>query len=84
MRRACLSQISRGLPPRERGNPRDFLSRQSIGRSTPARTGEPEALRDVLRMCEVYPRANGGTKHEPLAPEPRSGLPPRERGNPSY
>ena len=70
-----------GLSPRVRGNRNekgpDLLFRGSI----PARAGEPQSCANPRLLCEVYPRACGGTA---IVRQPATivrGLSPRVRGN---
>ncbi len=71
-----------GLSPRERGNHR-ILDRDELrGGSIPARAGEPYSASNIARRAAVYPRASGGTSESHSSTTDRSGLSPRERGNP--
>ena len=49
--------------------------------SIPARAGEPFASLIANRLCQVYPRACGGTFYARPLLKPSQGLSPRVRGN---
>ena len=73
---------SKGLSPRERGNP-VIRTRFPTGTgSIPARAGEPRRSARSLALPAVYPRASGGTPLIVGVGAVRAGLSPRERGNP--
>ena len=66
-----------GLPPRERGNHGRSSRTCARGRSTPARTGEPDPQNGPPSEKRVYPRANGGTR------QPIGGTCRRRRSTPA-
>ena len=72
-----------GLSPRERGNQGGVLGATGGARSIPARAGEPLDDGAVGPRDGVYPRASGGTPVLISRPMLRTGLSPRERGNPA-
>ena len=51
-----------GLSPPTRGNRRDTLEINALGRSIPAHAGEPKRPRRDTRLGRVYPRPRGGTR----------------------
>ena len=71
----------RGLSPRVRGNPCNWVSVVHVDGSIPACAGEPRLAGGTKHVGGVYPRVCGGT----LAPNAQStinlGLSPRVRGN---
>ena len=74
--------ITTGLSPRVRGNPMALRDTPDMGRSIPARAGEPP--RGILTpwLLMVYPRACGGTQASYSWRMRPAGLSPRVRGNP--
>ena len=78
---ACC-QVSRGLSPRVRGNPRRLRQFARRPRSIPACAGEPTSPPSRPPAGAVYPRVCGGTMPKTPAPCAWCGLSPRVRGNP--
>ena len=75
-------ELSPGLSPRVRGNPRTFYHVPLQDGSIPACTGKPlgDAPDDVADR--VYPRVYGETRVATVPWESHIGLSPRVRGNP--
>ncbi len=73
-----------GLSPRVRGNPVERQRLQVIGRSIPARAGEPPTPRRCRLLVTVYPLACGGTLPVGSLGRLSSGLSPRVRGNHAF
>ena len=71
-----------GLSPRVRGNLHTVDENTEVGRSIPARAGEPRAGCPGGPLWWVYPRACGGTIPRPEVADYPDGLSPRVRGNP--
>ena len=72
-----------GLSPRVRGNPTEKLTDADGKGSIPACAGEPSESSWAGRPRRVYPRVCGGTRMSRSVGEPKGGLSPRVRGNPS-
>ena len=75
--------IRLGLSPRVRGNRLLDASATRLGRSIPARAGEPAGPDVRSARWTVYPRACGGTEDVYRAIRRSGGLSPRVRGNPN-
>ena len=75
------SASRRGLSPRVRGNPCSRQGRVRLGRSIPARAGEPKGCPNRASASAVYPRACGGTVGTQARIVANAGLSPRVRGN---
>ena len=73
--------VSDGLSPRGRGNPRRRLPAASVSRSIPAWAGKPSTASSSARTNGVYPRVGGETASAHVRPMRRDGLSPRGRGN---
>ena len=71
----------RGLSPRVRGNPTDYLAGYAAGRSIPACAGEPVDRLPGQFELRVYPRVCGGTGSALSWSRYCGGLSPRVRGN---
>ena len=80
-REAPISNNSKGLSPRVRGNRSLRLPLSCQMRSIPACAGEPAIGRADGDQDAVYPRVCGGTLRMLTAAAPVSGLSPRVRGN---
>ena len=79
---AASQQLTVGLSPRMRGNPRRKAVRVVLVGSIPAYAGEPAFAASSPCWRRVYPRVCGGT-HGRWEPVPGGrGLSPRMRGNP--
>ena len=76
-----LVKASTGLSPRVRGNLPPADHALPIGRSIPARAGEPSAPANHGVRQWVYPRACGGTVTSATPAGSVKGLSPRVRGN---
>ena len=74
-------QEGRGLSPRVRGNPHEFLQAKVRLGSIPACAGEPPPSWSRPIGQRVYPRVCGGTMPRTMSPLPEPGLSPRVRGN---
>ena len=72
---------AQGLSPRVRGNRPQRGQVEHVGRSIPARAGEPVNMESRGSDKRVYPRACGGTRSVPHSAFWLSGLSPRVRGN---
>ena len=72
-----------GLSPRRRGNHSNRKTSRGRVRSIPAQAGEPRRPVMVWGQPGVYPRAGGGTVLCGFLRDPRAGLSPRRRGNPT-
>ena len=70
-----------GLSPHERGNRVGPRRHVGVGRTIPARAGEPGSARRGWSRCEDYPRTSGGTKESIQERRGGPGLSPHERGN---
>ena len=70
-----------GLSPRLRGNRSTMRACSSVLRSIPAPAGEPVRAYRGAANGPVYPRACGGTGHNPPENRHLEGLSPRLRGN---
>ena len=70
-----------GLSPRVRGNRVIAGLGLGLGRSIPARAGEPPCAPSSSDGSWVYPRACGGTPANVIVEEHGAGLSPRVRGN---
>ena len=75
------SSACAGLSPRVRGNLVGDLRPVHLGRSIPARAGEPSWGPSRQPLPWVYPRACGGTVLGAIAAAFAVGLSPRVRGN---
>ena len=78
-----MESAKSGLSPRVRGNQRAVPSAFRVGRSIPARAGEPPSPAASREIRRVYPRACGGTDAGRAGIRRDAGLSPRVRGNPS-
>ena len=78
---AQANAVQAGLSPRVRGNPHQFWWAALLGRSIPARAGEPQHVAELTVPVRVYPRACGGTAVVRGADKNAYGLSPRVRGN---
>ncbi len=76
-----MSQSTRGLSPRARGNPRVRDERRAEARSIPACAGEPNSANALSASVRVYPRVRGGTAPGHSLSCGTKGLSPRARGN---
>ena len=76
-----MRQLSLGLSPRVRGNPRRGQCTFHQRRSIPACAGEPPGTAGHRPRSRVYPRVCGGTLKEGWAWVGDIGLSPRVRGN---
>ena len=81
---SSLSQTTKGLSPRGRGNLGGMVPSGKRPRSIPAWAGEPSVPRPRPRMVRVYPRVGGGTGVRFSDALHERGLSPRGRGNHAY
>ena len=72
-----------GLSPRVRGNRYFMLMRRPLRGPIPARAGQPQDYKCLIRIIGAYPRACGATVQQTSVAVGHQGLSPRVRGNPS-
>ena len=82
VRIGSLTERTRGLSPRVRGNPARHLAQGQAAGPIPACAGQPSQCVTVLERARAYPRVCGATSCTLTASRRSGGLSPRVRGNP--